>query len=63
MDTITYMSKILKKTGRKAVKDKTLDGLKAKVLAYEHETMAQAKRPLKGLRAFPRAQIVSCKEC
>lgn len=39
-----YVKDSSKRTGRKAVKDKTLDGLKAKVLAYEHETMAQAKK-------------------
>lgn len=42
-----YVKDTSKKTGRKAVKDKTLDGLKAKVLAYEHETMAQAKKTFK----------------
>ena len=42
-----YVKDSSKRTGRKAVKDKTLDGLKAKVLAYEHETMAQAKKTFK----------------
>lgn len=42
-----YVKDSSRKNGRKAVKDKTLDGLKAKVLAYEHETMAQAKKTFK----------------
>lgn len=42
-----YVRDSSRKNGRKAVKDKTLDGLKAKVLAYEHETMAQAKKTFK----------------
>ena len=42
-----YVKDRSRKNGRKAVKDKTLDGLKAKVLAYEHETMAQAKKTFK----------------
>ena len=42
-----YVKDRSRKNGRKAVKDKTLDGLKAKILDYEHETMAQAKKTFK----------------